>query len=308
MPPPRLAASRPIRRVLITGHRGLIGWWTERYLRRRGYEIVGFDARDGDDVRDLERLRRAAEGCDALLHCAVLQWNTPRSEDEMREVNLVGARNALEAARRAGHVRIIVPSSVQAFGAFEDGRLPEWLPIGDSHPLVAEGSYGRLKAELEGECAAFAEETGIPVFCPRPVRVMVPGQPADITRAERRPADGDAEAFWLRGAWVDVRDVARAIHLEADLLPFAAAILAAEDSWSHIPTAEGLRRFGPDVPVDDAWLARGHHAALFDNAAARELLAWEPLHRWAVESRLSWAQRGWGRLRRARTYGLQLGR
>src|SRR5262245_36118032 len=75
--------SRQPQRILLTGHRGQIGWWLHRFLRKQGYEVKGFDVRDGDDVRDLDALLTSAEGCDALVHCAVLQWNSPRPESEM---------------------------------------------------------------------------------------------------------------------------------------------------------------------------------------------------------------------------------
>ena len=302
-------STSPRFRVLLTGHRGQVGRWLRGSLRSAGHTVVGFDIKEGDDVRDLERLAAAAETCDAIIHCAVLQWNWPGPETVMREVNFLGARNALEAARRAGHSRAVLFSSAQVFGVMQGERLPASFPVRDSHPLLAERPYGRLKVEMEREAEAFARDTGVKVFCPRPVAVLFPGAPAWIVRRWREGRLAELSPEWEYGAWVDVRDVGTGVlrALTVELPQFSAAIMAARDSAASRPIADLLATGAPGVPIEDGWLeARGPHAPAVDSAKARELLGWEPAYSWAVESRRSLPQRAWGRFRRIPTHGLRL--
>ncbi|MEA2445041.1 MAG: UDP-glucose 4-epimerase, partial [Thermoleophilales bacterium] len=69
-------------RVLVTGGAGFIGSTVVDQLRAAGHEPVIFDVRPSPhhargevetvigDVRRFEDLRRAADGCDAIVHMA----------------------------------------------------------------------------------------------------------------------------------------------------------------------------------------------------------------------------------------------
>jgi nucleoside-diphosphate-sugar epimerase len=65
-------------RVLVTGDRGAVGVPVAGYLRRRGYEVAGFDLADGADVLDPAAVRSAAIGCAAIVHLAALSHDTAR--------------------------------------------------------------------------------------------------------------------------------------------------------------------------------------------------------------------------------------
>ncbi len=69
------------------------------------------------DVRDRDRLRRAFDGCDTVIHAAALkrievgQYNPT----EMVKTNILGAINVIEAAQDAGVHRVVALSSDKAF-------------------------------------------------------------------------------------------------------------------------------------------------------------------------------------------------
>lgn len=62
----------PLVRVLVTGHRGLIGRATTAELTARGHTVVGFDLVDGDDIHDTVAVDRAIQNCEAVVHLAAL--------------------------------------------------------------------------------------------------------------------------------------------------------------------------------------------------------------------------------------------
>jgi hypothetical protein len=59
-------------RVLVTGDRGFVGAPVADFVRRRGYEVVGFDLADGADILDLaaDPGRYRADPWAALVDCS----------------------------------------------------------------------------------------------------------------------------------------------------------------------------------------------------------------------------------------------
>lgn len=53
-------------KVLVTGNQGMIGSVIEATLKTEGFEVIGFDLANGDDIRNLDSLRDAASGCDFI--------------------------------------------------------------------------------------------------------------------------------------------------------------------------------------------------------------------------------------------------
>jgi len=69
------------------------------------------------DVRDRWRLRRAADGCDVVIHAAALKRIEVGvyNPDEMVKTNVLGSANVIEAARDAGVQRCVLVSTDKAF-------------------------------------------------------------------------------------------------------------------------------------------------------------------------------------------------
>ncbi len=272
-------------RILVTGHRGYVGAPVAAQLRLLDHEVVGFDRADGSDLLDAAAVRRAAGGCDAIVHLAAIPHDKYGSPEDIMAVNVLGTWHVLLAADAARVRRVIQFSSVAVFGNFEGGdQRPDYLPVDDAHPRRATGPYGLSKCLAEDLCAAFTTRTGIPSVALRPVWVWDPGM---YQRMEQRWRADPGAMPTLFGDFVDVRDVATAV-LQALTVPLTGhhrVLLCAADIAATSPSLGIAARIAPAVPVRDP-LSFEHEPgrALFDCAAAARLLRWQP--------RCTWASRG----------------
>lgn len=114
-------------RVLVTGSSGFLGSHVCDELTRRGHEVVGFDRRPSEwgvlqrfvqgDIRDVDAIRRAMEGCRAAYHCAAIaDLDEARGEPRAAvEINVLGTLSVLEAAHAQGTSRVLLASSVYVY-------------------------------------------------------------------------------------------------------------------------------------------------------------------------------------------------
>jgi UDP-glucose 4-epimerase len=98
--------------ILVTGGGGFIGSAVCAELERRNIRARVLDLPDGD-VRSIEGMQKAVEGCDVVIHLAGV-LGTHELFDFPRlaiDVNIVGTLNVLEACREhgAGYVGITMP-------------------------------------------------------------------------------------------------------------------------------------------------------------------------------------------------------
>jgi nucleoside-diphosphate-sugar epimerase len=109
-----------------------------------------------NDIRQLEMLEKAAEGCDVIFHLAavVAVQQTISNPVESTMINDIGTLNVLEAARAKNVRRVVLASSCAVYG--DDPRLPKletMTPRPASpyavHKLSAE-HYARVYFELFG--------------------------------------------------------------------------------------------------------------------------------------------------------------
>jgi len=125
--------------------------------------------RVGDIVAG-EQVRRAAEGCDAIVNLAGVL--TPACKDDPvrgMQINLIGTLNVFEAARAHGIARILYTSSAGVFGS-PDGKVP-W-PI--TH-------YGTSKLACEGSARAYLHDHGLASVGFRPFVIYGPGRETGLT-------------------------------------------------------------------------------------------------------------------------------
>jgi len=117
-------------KVLLTGGTGFLGKNVARALSARGHELrvlaregsdlSGLSALPGSeivrgDVCDAAGLRRAADGCQAVMHMAALVKMWVPEREEFDRVNVEGLQAALAAAEAAG-ARLVYTSSFMALG------------------------------------------------------------------------------------------------------------------------------------------------------------------------------------------------
>jgi UDP-glucose 4-epimerase len=103
--------------VLVTGSDGFLGASVCAELRRCGYALRGYDLRDGDDILDQDRLRRALQECVACLHLAAVADLYDAESDPARceLVNIEGTRRVAEACR-ATSARLLYASTCCVYG------------------------------------------------------------------------------------------------------------------------------------------------------------------------------------------------
>jgi farnesol dehydrogenase len=129
------------RRLAASGHE-------LRVLARERSALEGLPAGASvvrGDVTDVDSLRRAAEGCEALVHLAALVKVWVPDPGRFRAVNVGGLQNAIAAASSAG-ARLVYTSSFMAVGP----AGPEPADESRVHPMTGiRNDYERTKAEAD---------------------------------------------------------------------------------------------------------------------------------------------------------------
>ncbi len=215
--------------ILVTGAAGHIGNVLVRELLSEGRQvralilpgedISSLDGLDIDfaegNVLDLLSLDRAMEGIDIVFHLAGVISIMPGHNEWMRKVNVDGTKNVLQAAKKAGVIRLVYTSSIHALSRNWKGKIDESVPFDPDNPV---GGYDRTKAAAS-LAVLDAVEDGLDAVIVCPTGVI---GPHDYRGSEM----GDLLMGWLRrklhflvkGAYdfVDVRDVARGHILACD--------------------------------------------------------------------------------------------
>lgn len=157
------APKAPPRGVnFVTGASGHLGANLVRALLARGEEVrvlyrPGSDNRAVEglpiervpgDLTDAKGLAEAMEGCARVYHCAAFVSIRNRDRRRLFDVNVLGTRHVLEAARRVGAAKVVHCSSFGAMGRNPAGASNERWVI---DPLEVEMDYERAKAFAELE-------------------------------------------------------------------------------------------------------------------------------------------------------------
>lgn len=129
-------------KVFITGHQGHIGHRIYKILQDGGYDVVGYDAKSGDDILNYDRLIEKMQGANVVAHLAGIPHPDGRPLEDYIYQNLIGTMNVAKAAYTAGAKRLIYASSTAYYGCDINGKLlPDYLPIDEKHPTAAPGRY-----------------------------------------------------------------------------------------------------------------------------------------------------------------------
>ncbi|MEM6766061.1 MAG: GDP-mannose 4,6-dehydratase [Bacteroidota bacterium] len=178
--------------VFITGSEGFIGSHLVSYLLEKGYKVkalvlynsfnqVGWLSEIhphpkleiiSGDIRDPFLIESCAQEVEAIIHLAALisiphSYDTPAS---YVKTNVEGTLNVLEAAKRAGGIKVLTVSSSEVYGS------AQYTPIDESHPLVAQSPYSASKIAAEKLTESYYYAFRLPTCIVRPFNTYGPRQ------------------------------------------------------------------------------------------------------------------------------------
>jgi UDP-glucose 4-epimerase len=175
-------------RAFITGAAGFIGSTLADRLLADGHEVVGFDNFSTGqeafvagalrnpryrlvraDLLDLDALRSAMEGADAVFHLAAnadVRFGTDHPRRDL-EQNTIATWNVVESMRTLGVRRIAFSSTGSVYGEATVIPTPEDCPF-----PVQTSLYGASKVAAEGLIQAYCEGFGMQACIFRFVSIM----------------------------------------------------------------------------------------------------------------------------------------
>lgn len=127
-------------RVLVTGNAGKLGSWVAEFLKKAGYDVVGFDIKvsPSENLSNYELLKERMAGCQFVVHTAAIPHPNLGTIEDYFETNVVGSFNVMRAAAANGVKRFIYFSSVAYYGVNIKGRLKlAYLPIDEAYPIAS---------------------------------------------------------------------------------------------------------------------------------------------------------------------------
>ncbi len=181
---------------LVTGAYGCIGAWVCRQLVQEGVPVVAYDLGEDPyrlrevlteaeldgvalvrgDVADLGGLERAAEahGVTHVIHLAALLIPLVRADPPRGAlVNVVGATNAFELAKRRSLQGLAYASSAAVYGPADGSRIEDARNPGTL--------YGVFKLTNEAVAKVYWAEDGVGSIGLRPYVVYGPGRDQGLT-------------------------------------------------------------------------------------------------------------------------------
>ena len=168
-------------RCAITGATGFVGRGLVPYLSAKGLEVRTIARQPDADTLDIDKLARAFEGCDSIVHLLgrahILGQDGPDALVQFRHVNVEMARAAADAGVKAGARKFVFISSVAVFG-----RNSAADTLDDNTPTDPKTPYGASKLEAENTLREIAARHALSLAILRPPIVYGPGAPGNFAR------------------------------------------------------------------------------------------------------------------------------
>lgn len=158
------------KKIFITGATGFVGANLVRLLLEKGYQVKALIRKNSniDNIKNLnielvegslndDNLREKMIDCDYLFHVAAHYSLWSKDKDLLYQNNVLGTKNILQCAKKAGIKRTVYTSSVAAIGVRKDGILTDENYQSPVENLI--GNYKKSKYYAEQE-AKLAIESG----------------------------------------------------------------------------------------------------------------------------------------------------
>ena len=209
-------------KIAVTGASGLVGARLCADLAR-DHDVVRIDLTGEGiiaDVRDAGALTKAFHGCETVVHLAGYA-QVDATWEQAYDINMLGTRNAYEAARLAGVKRVIFASSNHAVGMVEEHNLPgiyepgAGIVVGVDAELQPDSLYGVSKAFGEAIGRYYSDKFGLQVTCVRIGSITEHDDPKHPSVAESSswlPLTQAQRFARYRATWMSHADFARLVR------------------------------------------------------------------------------------------------
>lgn len=263
--------------MLITGAHGRVGEGLKTHLDE-AHEVTYLDREDHPDyethvadVSEYDAIRSAFDGQDAVVHLAAYP-TTDGTWDQVRESNLVGTHNALEAAADAGVEQFVFASSIHAAGMYEEDHAPDLyeldfdLTVTHEDPERPDSYYGASKAFGEDWGRYYVECRDFPAqfYAIRIASIRAPPYDNPYGDAEKGVERGDwergseeyrAQVKRLKGTWLSQRDWVQLVELclDDDEVAFDVFFGTSENErgWYDIEHAKAVLGYEPQDRAEE---------------------------------------------------------
>lgn len=276
------------KKIIITGTAGLLGPHVARHFAEHGYHVVGIDravpkesaAQENliVDLTNAGEVYSALSGAMGVVHLAAI----PRPGIYTSEVtfgnNILASYHILEAADNLGIKKTVIASSESAYGfCFSKNNLrPQYFPVDEEHPALAEDSYGIGKIAAEKVAEGIHRRNRMQIITFRLGNIITEPMYENFKDWIHDPHKRVLNVW----NYIDARDIASACRLavERDGLGCDIMNLAADDNCMDIKSRDLIQEVFPDITDIRGDLAG--YETLYSNAKAKALLGWQPVHHW----------------------------
>ena len=297
-----------MKKILVTGADGFIGSHLTEALVREGFETKAFVLYNSfsawgwldhcspeikghfdlflGDIRDPHGVRKAVEGCDAVIHLAALiaipySYYSP---DTYIDTNIKGTLNVVQSVRELGIQKMIHTSTSEVYGT------AKFVPINEDHPLQGQSPYSASKIGADQIAMSFYNSFETPVSIIRPfntygprqsTRAVIPSIITQLTNGQRKLKLG---ATHPTRDFNYIEDIVRGFilalrsgHVFGEIINLGSGFeISIRDTAKLITNIMGIdleiltdaQRLRPEKSEVERLLA--------DNTKAKRLLNWEP--------------------------------
>jgi nucleoside-diphosphate-sugar epimerase len=275
-------------RVVVTGGSGRLGRVVVSDLLA-GHAVLSVDRIAWVDaacpawVGDIRRagdVYQALVGADGVVHLAAFERPGLAPDTETFGNNVESTYNVLKAATDLSVRRVVVASSIAAYGHLYAPRevMPEYLPLDERHPCVPADPYGLSKLVGERLAEAFAGLGSASI-----VSLRFPGvnfDPSFASFPARWTSPRGPRGFWT---YIDARDAARACRLALEMAPPGHHLLnaAAPNSSMPEPTEDLIRRHLPSFAGSLCPPPGLNHWSGMNSDQAERVLGFRAHHLWS---------------------------